>query len=87
MPFCPERLERVRRLLRECVDSSEMPMASLRVARHGELILDEAHGESAPSDLDVGIRHGRAENLDAHFDTNSGLITDLSYTCISQSDK
>eukprot|EP01044_Picomonas_judraskeda_P016592 COSAG03_NODE_2973_length_2317_cov_3.891344_1_plen_338_part_10 len=48
MPLCPERLERVRSILREGVERGEMPMAAVRVARHGEVLLAETCGESAP---------------------------------------
>ena len=43
--LCPERLERVRALTRGWVDRGEMPMASLRVSRHGSVLLDDHHGE------------------------------------------
>ena len=38
-----ERLERVRSLLRDGVERAEWPMASIRVARHGEVLLAEHH--------------------------------------------
>ena len=47
MALSVERLERARQLAHEFVDSSEMPMAALRVAQRGETLLTETYGASA----------------------------------------
>jgi hypothetical protein len=43
----PARLERVRQLSREFVDRGEMPMASVRVAQGGAMLLEDTYGLSS----------------------------------------